>query len=97
MRPPLRWSRVAYCLAVSSGCRSPRTATWLISRTRWVIPARKPRVATGSYQTVPMASASRRGMATWSQPAMYAKPVRSAVRAISARSCGVAAASHASA
>jgi hypothetical protein len=84
-------------LAVMSGCRSPTTATWLSSRTRSVTEARNARVATGSYQTVLIAAASRRGMATWSQLAMYAKPERSAARAISTRSSGPAAASHASA
>ena len=49
-RPPERWSRVAYCLAVTSGCRSPTTATWLSSRTRSVI-ARE--VGEGGDRVVP--------------------------------------------
>lgn len=61
---------MAYCLAVMSGWRSPMTATWLIRSTRSVTPARNASVATGSYQTVLIPSASRRGMAMWSQLAM---------------------------
>lgn len=70
MRPPERWSRVAYCLAVASGWRRPTIATWLMRRTFSVMPARYASVATGSYQVVLIASARRRGIATWSQQAM---------------------------
>ena len=39
---------------------------WESSRIPLVTPASQPRVATVSYQVVPMAPASRSGMAVWS-------------------------------
>ena len=40
---------------------------WESNRIREVIPANHPRVATVSYQVVPMAPANRSGMNVWSQ------------------------------
>src|SRR3954471_12483308 len=65
-----------------------------MSRTRWVCAANHPMVATVSYQTVLMASARARGMATWSHTLTLSNPAASHACATVTMSAGVASGSH---
>src|SRR5437016_692173 len=64
--------------------------TWDMSRTRSVWAANQPMVATVSYQTVLMASARARGMATWSHTLTLSNPAASHALATLAMSAGPA-------